>query len=301
MKGGQGKDEVQRDACAAITREFGAGPGSSSIGGGGGEDDTTSGAGAVNRLTAVLPSGTGKTVLALRVAEEMNSELTVVLVPSLELVSQSYRDWERWRGVPGFLDGWNPLAVCSSSTVDASILPRTTAASEIADYLRVSTGGPKVIFCTYHSAKRVATALRETGAACDLLICDEAHRCTGRTTKRDAQPLFDSFLPAARRLFLTATPRLIGAARDKDGALVSAGSMDDTSLFGKVRAASMISSSSSSSISSSVSSSISFSVSASVSSSVSFAGGVPTRPRRGRAPRRRLAAEARLSQCVRSV
>ena len=73
----------------------------------------------------------------------------------------------------------------------------------------------RVVFCTYHSAARVAEAL--DGAALDLLVCDEAHRCTGKPSKRDAQPLSDAFLRAKRRLFLTATPRLLSARRDADG------------------------------------------------------------------------------------
>ena len=72
---------------------------------------------AATRVTAVLPSGAGKTVLAMRVAEALQAELTLVLVPSIELVSQSYRDWERWRAAPGHLDGWSPLVVCSSTSV----------------------------------------------------------------------------------------------------------------------------------------------------------------------------------------
>ena len=85
----------------------------------------------------------------------------------------------------------------------------------------------------------MAEALRVSGGgggvqAVDLLCCDEAHRCTGRPSKRDAQPLRDDFIRASRRLFLTATPKLIGAARDAEGELVSAGSMDDEALFGRV-------------------------------------------------------------------
>ena len=57
-------------------------------------------------MTTVLPSGSGKTVLALHVAEALCAPLAVVLVPSIDLVSQSYRDWERWRAAPGALDGW---------------------------------------------------------------------------------------------------------------------------------------------------------------------------------------------------
>ena len=67
-----------------------------------------------------------------------------------------------------------------------------------------------------------------------MQICDEAHRCAGRSTKRDAQPLSDGFLRASRRLFLTATPRPLGAKRDKEGELLAVASMDDQALFGRV-------------------------------------------------------------------
>ena len=54
--------------------------------------------GTASRATVVLPSGAGKTVCALRVTEALRAQLTLVLVPSIELVSQTYREWERWRG-----------------------------------------------------------------------------------------------------------------------------------------------------------------------------------------------------------
>ena len=68
---------------------------------------------------------------------------------------------------------------------------------------------PTLVHCTQH-----------------LLICDEAHRTTGDTAKRDARPLFDEFLPASHRLFLTATPRLLCGG----GELAS---MDDERLYGR--------------------------------------------------------------------
>ena len=230
--GNNEKAAVQREACDAVLREFGvcddgrsskaqrlasgSPPLANSADGDGGRGSA--------RATVVLPSGAGKTVLALRVCEAMQSALTVVLVPGLPLIDQSYRDWASWRDTPGPLDGWRPLAVCSGSSLSASELPRTTDAGEIASFLAAG-GGAAVLFCTYHSAARVGEALEATGARADLLICDEAHRCTGRLTKRDAQPLSDAFLPASRRLFLTATPKLIGAKRDKEGALAVAGSI----------------------------------------------------------------------------
>ena len=128
---------------------------------------------AASRATAVLPSGAGKTVLALRVAESLRPMTIVYLVPSRDLVSQSYRDWERWREARGHLDGMRALGVCSSTSVPAEELPRTTDASAIADFLRRESVGPRVIFCTYHSARRVGEALEGSGATADLLVCDE--------------------------------------------------------------------------------------------------------------------------------
>ena len=71
------------------------------------------------------------------------------------------------------------------------------------------------MYCTYHSAARVGEALRTLHLTADLLVCDEAHHCTGSSAKRDAQPLLDAFLPAARRLFLTATPRHATPFKDR--------------------------------------------------------------------------------------
>lgn len=170
------KAQVQREACAAVLREFGV-PRGVDIGGDDGalpppadaaDAQTTGGAA---RATVVLPSGAGKTVCALRVAEALRARLTLVLVPSVELVSQTHREWERWRE-PGALDQWRPLAVVSSTSVPAATLPRTTDVDEIGAFLRQADAAPRVLFCTYHSAARVAEALRLDGEAqsVDLLV-----------------------------------------------------------------------------------------------------------------------------------
>ena len=59
---------------------------------------------------------------------------------------------------------------------------------------------------------------------------------TGRRSKRDAQPLSDEFIPAKRRPFMTATPRLFSKAgvRNSQGDVVSIRSMDNEDVFGRV-------------------------------------------------------------------
>ena len=118
------------------------------------------------------------------------------------------------------------LAVCS----DADGAPFTTSPEEVERFLAQAAAdrdAPALMVGTYTSHARVAEALARRGGRLDLLICDEAHRTTGAAAKRDARPLFDARLPARRRLFLTATPRLLGG----DGEVAS---MDDAALYGPV-------------------------------------------------------------------
>src|SRR5260370_23298265 len=71
----------------------------------------------------------------------------------------------------------------------------------------------------------------------DLAIADEAHRCVGRRTAEFATILDEEKIPAARRLFMTATPRYFTgrmAARRQGGAELEIASMDQHSLFGPV-------------------------------------------------------------------
>lgn len=70
----------------------------------------------------------------------------------------------------------------------------------------------------------------------DLVICDEAHRVAGPEGKRFQVVLDADRIPAARRLFMTATPRLLAPHQRRttdDGELLVA-SMDDTERFGPV-------------------------------------------------------------------
>jgi len=210
------KNAVQREATDTVMHHF--------FGGGDGVGDGDGSRS--SRATVVLPGGAGKTVLALRVAEAMHARgalrSVLVLAPSLALVTQTVDEWKLWGEG---LDASRALAVCS----DADGADFTTSPAEVGSFLAEAAAAdvPAVMVGTYASHERVAEALAQRGGELDLLICDEAHRTTGSTQKRDAGPLFDSTLPAARRLFLTATPRLLGG----DGELAS---MDDDALYGPV-------------------------------------------------------------------
>ncbi len=156
----------------------------------------------------ILPCGTGKTRISLRIVEELTPPggLAIVLCPSIALVAQIRREYLQHSIRP-----LRALAVCSDQTagndprkegrrnttsdptVDNSFVSAdeikgyvTTDASEIAAWIddRGSGQSLSVIFGTYQSGHRVAEALRTSGVKADVLIADEAHRTAGLRRKR---------------------------------------------------------------------------------------------------------------------
>ena len=187
----------------------------------------------------IMACGTGKTLVALWVAEDLNSERTLILVPSLTLLSQTLREWTANASKP-----FHYLAVCSDETVtqhDAMVswtadlgLPVTTDPVEIESFLR--RDGRRVIFATYQSSPRVAEACARGAPPFHLVIADEAHRCTGPVESEFATVLDDARIGSRWRLFMTATPRYFsGRIRKVAGeADYEIASMDDEEKFGPI-------------------------------------------------------------------
>jgi hypothetical protein len=88
------------------------------------------------------------------------------------------------------------------------------------------------VFTTFASmAATVAQAHQDGLAPWDLVVVDEAHRTAGASGRAWSAVLDDRRVPAARRLYLTATPRVIaGAVADRQ----TVASMDDPRLYGPV-------------------------------------------------------------------
>jgi predicted helicase len=194
-----------------------------------------------DRGQMIRACGTGKTLAALGVHEQLDAGRTLVLVPSLSLLSQTLREWTANAKKP-----FEYLAVCSDETVaeaDAAVasthdlgVPVTTNENEIAAFL--ARRGPRVVFSTYQSSPQVAATYRKHNKppALDLAISDEAHRCAGPVSSDFATILDATKITARRRLFMTATPRyftgrIIREAKETDFEIAS---MDDKAVFGPV-------------------------------------------------------------------
>ena len=208
-----------------------------------------------DRGKLIMACGTGKTLTSLKIAEAVagQGKRVLFLVPSLALLSQALTDWTQESGIP-----LHSFAVCSDSDVgkkrqaDDDIVqtfthelryPATTEPSRLAAEMakRHDTEHMSVVFSTYHSIDVIHQAQDGYGmAAFDLIVCDEAHRTTGATFGDEDESAFvrvheASYIKAAKRLYMTATPRIYGdsakaTAQKNDIALCS---MDDEALYGQ--------------------------------------------------------------------
>ncbi|WP_168161996.1 type ISP restriction/modification enzyme [Neisseria sp. HMSC077D05] len=201
----------------------------------------------------IMACGTGKTFTALKIAEKMagKGKRVLFLVPSLSLLSQTLREWNQ--------DTETPLinfAVCSDSDVgkkhnEDSVLanlsdlqfPATTNAKSLANAVHVVEQKNKqqtmtVVYSTYHSIDVIHQAQSQHNLPeFDLIICDEAHRTTGATFDGENESAFvrihdADYIKGAKRLYMTATPRIYGeAAKTTEGVVLY--SMDDETHYGK--------------------------------------------------------------------
>lgn len=209
-----------------------------------------------SRGKLIMACGTGKTFTALKIAELLagSGKRVLFLVPSLSLLSQTLTEWTQESNVP-----LHSFAVCSDSDVgkkkgkgdDDAVqtfahelrYPATTEPRRLADEMdkRHDAQHMSVVFSTYHSIDVISKAQHDHKLEdFDLIICDEAHRTTGATFGGEDESAFvkvhdGNFLRAAKRLYMTATPRIYGeqakAKADKED--VALCSMDDENLYGK--------------------------------------------------------------------
>jgi len=196
-----------------------------------------------SRATAVLPCGSGKTLIELWVIEGTKAHTVVVFEPTRALVRQTllvFREQALNRTT-------RLLAVSSDSQgdsdtdIDDEVLDgnddhfeATTDVEAVRRFLTEPGDHPRILIATYHSA-HVVRAARTAAVTIDLAVFDEAHKTAGRAGKAFAAALDDNWLPITSRFFLTATPRhteITGPDADRSETVVY--SMDNPDLYGRV-------------------------------------------------------------------
>lgn len=205
-----------------------------------------------DRGKLIMACGTGKTFTSLKIAEHVAGagRSVLFLVPSIQLLSQSLREWVANADVE-----IRPFAVCSdvrvgrrvnSDDADLPTIDLTEPATTTATTLVARMQSPQatedrmtVVFSTYQSIDVIAQAQALGLSQFDLVVCDEAHRTTGVTLSGEDETAFvrvhdNGYLRAARRLYMTATPRVFSddVQRKAADAEAIAVSMDNPAWYG---------------------------------------------------------------------
>lgn len=201
-----------------------------------------------SRALITSACGTGKTLIGIRIAENLQARLVLNVVPTLDLLVQTVLAWREDHR-------WEPAVAVSSMDADAHEglrAHRVGGTSDPAGLARALKVLPRLtVFTTYASLDKIE-ALWHQGLdvpAFDLAIVDEAHRVSGRADKTWAAIHDAARIRADRRLYLTATPRIwdspdLPEALNRrtprsvlptrpPAVLERAHSMDDPAIFGR--------------------------------------------------------------------
>ncbi|MEV5433181.1 Helicase associated domain protein [Streptomyces sp. NPDC052701] len=204
----------------------------------------------------VSATGTGKTLVSIRVADALGARLVLFVVPTLDLAAQTALAWRR--------DGHGEHMVIVSS-LDTSGRDDLVAERVLSTTNPHALGGlmsvvgenedqipALTVICTYDSLNKIEQT-QGSGYAVppfDLAVMDEAHRIAGRADKKWAIVNDAQRIRAERRLYMTATPRIFAAPELAESADTtrprrrrpaaagtdvdaSANSMDNEAVYGK--------------------------------------------------------------------
>ncbi|MET8771790.1 Helicase associated domain protein [Streptomyces sp. NPDC004658] len=178
------------------------------------------------RTQVIAATGSGKTLIAVESARRLSARRVLVLVPTRDLLTQMAGAWRRG-GRRGAMVG-----VCDLRPEESDGIPCTTDPDELLSW--VQDLEQVTVFATYAAVGlgKLQRAHEAGLPVWDLMIIDEAHRTSGDGLKPWAAVHHQARIPAVRRLYMTATPR-VWEAEGEQPRLVA--SMDrDSPVFGPV-------------------------------------------------------------------
>ncbi|MGW2715631.1 DEAD/DEAH box helicase family protein, partial [Streptomyces sp. NPDC001356] len=178
------------------------------------------------RTQVIAATGSGKTLIAVESARRLAARRVLVLVPTRDLLTQMAGAWRRG-GRRGAMVG-----VCDLGPEESDGVPCTTDPDELLSW--VQDLEEVTVFATYAAVGlgKLQRAHEAGLPVWDLMIIDEAHRTSGDGMKPWAAVHHQARIPAVRRLYLTATPRVWEADGEQPRLVAS---MDrDSPVFGPV-------------------------------------------------------------------
>ncbi|MFD4684473.1 Helicase associated domain protein [Streptomyces sp. NPDC058417] len=163
----------------------------------------------------VSATGTGKTLASIRIAEGLDARMVLFVVPTLDLAVQTALAWR----ADGRTEHMLIVSSMDSSGHDALVTHRVGSTGDfraLAGLMSVVGEGADqipalTVVCTYASLDKIENTrhTRFDVPPFDLMVMDEAHRIAGRPDKKWAAVHDATRIRAERRLYMTATPRIL--------------------------------------------------------------------------------------------
>ncbi|MFF4277161.1 Helicase associated domain protein [Streptomyces sp. NPDC001536] len=180
------------------------------------------------RTQVISATGSGKSLIGAESARRLSARRVLVVVPTLDLLTQMAGAWRR-AGRSGAMIG-----VCSLRAEESQGLPCTTDPDELVAW--VEGLETVTVFATYASVGlRILQRAHAVGLGVwSLMVVDEAHRTSGDGLKPWAAVHDQAQLPAERRLYMTATPRVWEADGEGERPRLVASMEDGSPQFGPV-------------------------------------------------------------------
>jgi superfamily II DNA or RNA helicase len=178
-----------------------------------------------DRAFIEMACGTGKSITSYCIDQKLDNVKTLILVPSLQLLSQFYSDWINQSYAENIDIRY--ILVGSDADVDnevkykSSAIILTTDKKNIENILKQYKNDKVVVISTYQSSDKLPKYQFDFG------IFDEAHKTVGHLNKQFALHLKDNDVKIKKRLFMTATPKV--SLKDDDEIV----SMKDEHVYGK--------------------------------------------------------------------
>ncbi len=189
-----------------------------------------------SRGKLIMACGSGKSLTAYWIAQELQVKTILIAVPSLALIKQTLEVWTRESVAHDIDINW--LAVCSDDSVselDDTFMTTTkelgidvsTDIDYVSNWLQKKNHKITIVFTTYQSGKVISQASAKAGVTYDFGIMDEAHKTVGLKDSLFSHLLFNENISIKKRLFMTATERRYKGSSD------DIASMDDIELYGE--------------------------------------------------------------------
>jgi predicted helicase len=155
-----------------------------------------------------MACGTGKSLQAWFIKERLKCNRTIVVVPSLLLLSQIYLEWSKQDTLKALLIG----SSADNEIKETHGLILTTETDVIKKWL-LDNKDNYTVFTTYQSSDILKDAINKNKIDVDLCIFDEAHNTATSENSIFGVMVGDDF-KVKYKLFMTATPKVYKGARD---------------------------------------------------------------------------------------